>query len=550
MGREPRRSCLLHDESLPAADLEGVSMKPGDNHYDAIIIGAGIGGLVTGSLLAKKGQRVLILEKHSQVGGYVTSYQRQNYPLDVVHVLGGLKDGQPIDRIFRYLGLYERAKFNEVAETFVYKFPGYSISCYTDLEKYRAELEAAFPQERGNIAKILGEMSEVWHQIMASYYDPNLRQWLTYPLRFPKLARYRLWSFERFLSQFTTSHRLKKVLSAGWGYNGLNLSRISALQMIGMLMSYHFGGAWYPKGGYQNLSDALAEISKGFGGMVKTSTRVARIIVKNKTAAGVRTDKGEELFAESIVSNADTKSTFLNLIDKEFVPGKIRKKVAGYRQSVSGFVVHLVVDPPIPEELSCGCVMYFPSFDTDEHQFGLWERGQMELDTGAMGFGLAVSTLKDKEMVPDGKHVLDLIYMPAPYEYFKKEKKEDYRTLKEDIAQRMIKAAENLIPELGKHVIVKDVSTPLTYERYTGATEGGWYDIDCSPKQAFFGRIRNKTPIRGLYLTGAKTIPGSGMFGSIQAGLFTADSILRGELSGGKMMLGEEKGGIFIFKDF
>ena len=98
--------------------------------------------------------------------------------------------------------------------------------------------------------------------------------------------------------------------------------------------------------------------------------------------------------------------------------------------------------------------------------------------------------------------------------------------LKEDISERMIKAAENLIPDLGKHVLVKDVSTPLTYERYTGATEGGWYDIDCSPEQAILGRVRNKTPVDGLYLTGAKTFPGSGMFGAIQAGLFTADSIL------------------------
>jgi prolycopene isomerase len=191
----------------------------------------------------------------------------------------------------------------------------------------------------------------------------------------------------------------------------------------------------------------------------------------------------------------------------------------------------------IPDDLSCGCVMYFPSFDSDEHQFSLWEKGQMELDSSSMGFGLSVSTLKDKEMVPSGKHVLDLIYMPAPYDYFKNRAKKDYSTLKEDISQRIIEAAENVIPELGNNIIVKDVSTPITYERYTGATDGAWYDIDCSPEQALFGKIRNKTPIRGLYLTGAKTYPGSGMFGSIQAGLFTADSILQGELTGGKMML-------------
>ena len=57
------------------------------NTFDTIIIGAGIGGLTTGNLLAKNGQEVLILEKHFQVGGYVTTYKRKRYPMDVVHVL-------------------------------------------------------------------------------------------------------------------------------------------------------------------------------------------------------------------------------------------------------------------------------------------------------------------------------------------------------------------------------------------------------------------------------------------------------------------------------
>ena len=66
------------------------------NTFDTIIIGAGIGGLTTGNLLAKNGQEILILEKHSQAGGYVTTYKRKKYPMDVVHVIGGLKSDAPI----------------------------------------------------------------------------------------------------------------------------------------------------------------------------------------------------------------------------------------------------------------------------------------------------------------------------------------------------------------------------------------------------------------------------------------------------------------------
>ena len=507
------------------------------NTFDAIIIGAGIGGLTTGNLLAKNNRSVLILEKHSQVGGYVTAYKRKKYPMDVVHVIGGLRNDAPIHRIFRYLNLYSKIQFNEIEKAFIYRFPGYDISCYTDMEKYRVELKNNFPEEGKNIDRVLDEMTRVWKQTLVSYYSPSILKLAVYPIMLPKLVKYQHWSFEKFLDQFTANYKLKKILSAGWGYNGLNMPRVSAIYMIAMLMSYHAGGAWYPKGGYQNLSNALADNFKECGGIIKTSTKVEKIIIKGKTAVGVMTNKGEEFLAKNIVSNSDTKNTFLNLVEGNFIPDKIRQKVINYRQSVSGLVVHLVVDMQIPEGLSCGCVMYYPSFDTDEHQFSLWEKGGMELDANFMGLGMAVSTLKDKEMVPDGKHILDLIYMPAPYEYFNREKKEEYIKLKEDISERMIKAAENIIPDLGKHILVKDISTPLTYERYTGATEGGWYDIDCSPKQALLGRIKNRTPIRGLYLTGAKTFPGSGMFGSIQAGLFTADSILQGRLTKGRGVL-------------
>jgi prolycopene isomerase len=508
-----------------------------ENTYDTIIIGAGLGGLTTGNFLAKAGQKALVLEKHFQAGGCVTTYRRGGYPMDTVHVLGGLKEGSALDRVFKYLNLYSKVQFNEVQKLFIYKFPGYDINCYADIGKFKTELQSHFPDQKANIDGILGEMQKVWKEIRASLYAPSWLELLTFPLRFPRLLRYQNRTFEEFLNRFTGDYKLKKILSAGWGYNGLPMDEVSALYMAGMLMSYHEGGAWYPRGGYQNLSDALARNLREYGGVIKLSTEVEKIIFRKKRAVGVRTKEGEEFFARRIVSNADTKNTFLDLIDRDIVPDKLYRRVKGYKQSTSGVLVHLVVDMSIPQRLSCGCIMYFPDFDTERHQFRLWRKGAMETDPDIMGLGLSVATLKDKDMVPDGKHVLDLIYMPPAYEYFKKDQRQKYLALKEDFSEKMIKAAEHIIPGLGSHIVLKDVSTPLTFERYTGARGGAWYDIDCSPRQALMGRIRNKTPIKGLYLTGAKTFPGSGMFAAIQAGLFTADSILGGGLSAGRYLL-------------
>ncbi len=240
--------------------------------------------------------------------------------------------------------IISKVSFNEIEKVFIYRFPGYDVSCYTDIEKFKAELKNNFPEEKKNIDSIMNEMTSVWEQMLLSFYAPSFLKLMIYPLRFPKLFKYQNRTFENFLNQFTANHKLKKVLSAGWGYNGLNMSRISALYMISMLMSYHSGGAWYPKGGYQNISNAFAENFKEYGGIIKTRTEVNKIIFKQKRAVGVKTKTGEEFFAKHIISNSDTKNTFLNLIEKDFVPNKLYQKAREYKQSVSGIVVHLVVD--------------------------------------------------------------------------------------------------------------------------------------------------------------------------------------------------------------
>ena len=78
------------------------------SHYDVIIIGSGIGGLTCGALMSKHGRNVLILEQHSKPGGYVTSYARQGFLFDVVHVIGGLKKGAPASEDSLHLSRQDR----------------------------------------------------------------------------------------------------------------------------------------------------------------------------------------------------------------------------------------------------------------------------------------------------------------------------------------------------------------------------------------------------------------------------------------------------------
>jgi len=244
--------------------------------------------------------------------------------------------------------------------------------------------------------------------------------------------------------------------------------------------------------------------------------------------------------ARSIISNADTKKTFLDLIGREYLPHVVSEKVQRLQQSVSGFVVHLGVNMDLPQSLHCGCNMFYPDCGIAENNFRLAEKGQMERAPRRIGFGLSVSTLKDHSLAPTGCHSMDIIMMPAPYGYCNRwmdHDKNAYAEIKETTSEILITAAEQHIPGLSPHIVVKDISTPLTYERYTGADSGGWYDLACTPGQSMLNRRLKNLPIAGLYLTGAKNFPGPGMFGAVQSGLYTADTLLSNALTGGKYIM-------------
>jgi prolycopene isomerase len=512
--------------------------------FDAVIIGAGLGGLICGAFLAKAGQKVAILEQHSVVGGSVTSYSRDGFSFDVVQALSGLAPGEPIDRIFSALGVYRKLTFASTKKAFKFVYPDATVDCWVDQSRYQAELVRVFPHEAAGIGRYFQAIKKIWAEICASYYQPNLFQYLSYPFRFPSLFRHQNETYREFLGHFVSDEKLQEVMGSGWLYLGLDSSRVSAIYMIAMYLSYHLGGTWFPQGGYQGLSNALAEIFCELGGTLRLNARVGKILVESRRAYGVELENGEHLLGTRVVSNSDSKQTFLNLVGASALPARFVRQVQGLQVSVSGISVHLGVDMRISPELACGYLVKFPSYGSSQKSFALAGKNQMEEAYQDIAFGLTVPTFMDPTRAPAGQHTVELIWLPAPYAYQNHWEKQDvrqYERFKGQMADKLIQAAESLIPGLAEHIVVKDVITPLTLERYTSATEGAWYDAACLPEQSLLKRLRVRTPVENLFLTGAKTFPGPGMFGAICGGLFTADLILGHTLTGGKFLLRETR---------
>lgn len=507
------------------------------NSYDVIIIGSGIGGLTCGAFLAKHGKRVLIVEQHFKPGGCVTSFSRQGFTFDVPSVVGSMSKEFGYGRILSELGIFDRLEFIKLDKLFHFIFPDLTVECFAKADRYQAELESLFPDEKRGLCRYFSLMRSLMRELQDSSYAPGWLQYLRYPFRYPRLVCYAGKCLQDILDRFFKDARLKIILGGGWQYLGIPPSRLSAAYMLFMYQSYIGEGTYAPRGGFQKMADVFADVFREMGGELRFQSAVNRITIRGGRASGIVLDSGEEIAGKAIVSNADMKKTFLELVGREQLTGKLIKRVDSTEMSASGVVVSLGVRMTAPETFNCGTVIYHPSWDAVNADWEAFVTHDVVTDFRKQTFGLEVRSLADRALAPSGCHTVKIIDFPVSYQYqnqWMRNNRGAYLKLKEQMGEHLIAAAEQVLPGLSRHVLVSDVSAPLTYERYLRATDGAWYDAACIPEQVGLSRMPSRTPIPGLYLTGAKSFPGHGIVAAMQSGAFTADILLEKRLLGGR----------------
>jgi len=479
--------------------------------YDAIVIGAGLGGLTCGALLAKRGLKTLILEQHSLPGGYCTSFKRKGFTFDsAVHFVEGLGKRGRFYQILKGLKIEKKLRVYKLDPLYKVICPDESISVPANLDDYTELLSTKFPGEKENIHNFFDIVERLEEEIRRLPY--RLKAWnlLTFPMKFRLIFKYYKKTFAEMLSKFFRSEKLKAMISAGWPYVGLPPSQVSAINMCGYLYSAHFEGFYYPKGGTHALTNALADSLMKHGGELRIRTRAKRILVENGRSVGVETSGGERIGGRFIVSNADARQTFLELVDAKWLEKGFVGRLKRLEPSVSFFQAWLGVDID-PRELGVREVetLLYPSYDIDKIY---WTSLRGEIGGGC---GICIPSLVDPTLAPKGEHCVSLIY-PAPYDFEQRWRTRDgkrgtqYQKLKHQVKQRLIKTAEKALPGLSKHVIVSDAATPITCERYTSNYKGAAYGWAQTPNQSGKSRLQQVTPIKNLYLAGHWTTPGGG----------------------------------------
>ncbi|GIJ48419.1 phytoene dehydrogenase [Virgisporangium aliadipatigenens] len=504
--------------------------------WDAIVIGSGLSGLTCAAYLTAAGRRTLVLEQNQVAGGCSQVFRRKGnkYEFDVgMHYIGECHPEGRMTAALRGLGLDTRVEWRQLDpdghSTLV--FPGLTFRVPSDWDRYLERLIEAFPEQERGLRRCVGVLRRIGAELRSV---PMPRAGVRDLARFARQAPTVTFLGQLPLNWLFTACRLsdlaRAVIVAESGDYGAPPSRTSIALHGGFLDHYLTGGAWYPKGGGQVLPAHLIDVVHTHGGRVRTKARVTRILVENGAAAGVELEGGEVLRAPVVVSGADLKRTYLDLVGREHVSKETVARVEKYRMALPLFSVYLGLDIDLAERLPNSTYWCYPHTDV-EALYGTVHKGQIPDEIPIF---LTSATTKDPgnpHAAPPGHSTLEVMclapqggFWPGGDGY---RQDAEYLALKEHLTERLIDRAAEVVPGLREHIVWREASTPVTHERFTLSSLGSSYGIEMAADQIGPRRPGPRTELPGLWLTGASTASGNGIVGAVWGGMNTAGAVLR-----------------------
>lgn len=518
------------------------------NGWDAIVIGSGLGGLTAAAYLATNGKRTLVLEQHYVAGGNTHVFRRKaqhgklQFEFDVgVHYLGDCGPEGGIPTILRGVGLGDKVEFLAMdPDGFsTLEFPGLTFKVPKGWDKYRERLVAALPDDETGLHRcldVLEDMGQEFRKISLPVKPEDVPRMMQ---EAPNFMRWGMRTLGELFDDCGLGQKARAVLTGESGDYALPPSSTPVL-LHAMLTDHYMHGAFYPKGGGQVLAANLVDVLRSHGGELRTQVRVERIIVEDGKALGVRLAGGEEVRAPVVVSNADIKRTYLEMVGAEHLsPGTV-SRVNQWRMALPIFCVYLGLDIDLNDRIPNTNYFLFTGFDM-EGMYRDCEEGRMPSELWTYMTAASVKDPHTGAIAPAGHSAVEIMTLvPADYRLWaieegpaageKYHRKPEYRSFKEQLTQAMIDAAERVIPDIREHIVWKEAATPITQERFTFSTGGTSYGIALSPGQFGPARPEPTTEIEGLYLTGASTVFGHGIAGVMRGGVGTAAAVLDRDL--------------------
>jgi phytoene dehydrogenase-like protein len=519
----------------------------GDAGFDAIVVGAGHNGLTAASYLSRSGLKTLVLERRDIVGGCAVTEeidpdQAPGCRVSTASYIASMLRPEVIrDMRLPDYGLKMIACDPGVQTALP---DGSVISWWSERRRMQEELSLKAPHDVTRFFEVEEELQRLARYLQPFFMEPppdperrglsGLLELLRVGKRFRRitgeevaaLLRFLTGSLGDFLDQEFRSDALKRLILSNslYGKHGGPYQPGTAMGLLFHLLSggeeEQQGFAGHVIGGMGAITQAMAASCADSGVDIRTDHTVKSINVQDGKARGVTLDDGSVIEASLVVSNADPKNTYLNLLSTGDLDDDFRRKVEGIKMNgPCGKVNFVLSEEPrvtgMPESHTKQQRSLFtlaPSLQEAEDIYNQAARGEVP---GDLWVDCVLASNVDPGLVTEGHHVLTCFVQYLPY----KLRTGSWQAQREHIGDKVTEIIGRYAPNVPSSVVARRVYTPLDLEQTFGITEGNIFHGDINMGQLFFmrpvpGWSQYRSPIDGLYLCGSGTHPGGGVTGA------------------------------------
>jgi phytoene dehydrogenase-like protein len=482
--------------------------------YDLAIIGAGISGLTAAAIAGRFGLKCCILEKEPNAGGYLAGFDRKNFHFDsAIHWLNQCNKDEMAGRIFSMIGS-DSPEIKNMQKIHRFKGDTYDYLLTNNPDDLKEKLIIDFPHEEKGIkkffhaAKKIGKGSLRYAKLFRTEESMSVFEKPIFKLKLLRfvlpLVKYVFYSGEKGvpkgLNKFFKDKNLHKLYSS-------EKDLLSCLFPIAW--AYNNGYQITKKGGARVFIQWLTHVNKKLGNDLILNAEVKKLVIKNKICESlVYQHKGKENKVKSkyVVSSNDIETLYTKMLPTDAVSPKFKSKLNNAILYSSALTVSIAIDCPA-EDLGINQELISltkEGIKRDDHNGG---------DPLLSDISIIAPSARDKSLTPEGKGLITLL-IPAYMDYnnyWQTEKDENgkfirgekYQNLKNKVAETLIQRVETALSiDLKNHILFYDVSTPITYYRYTGNKNGTMMGARPGKENMQAGIAHYQTPVKNLILGG------------------------------------------------
>lgn len=464
--------------------------------YDVVIIGSGLGGLVSAIILAKEGYSVCVLEKNNQYGGNLQTFVRDKTIFDTgIHYIGGLGDGENLNRYFRYLGIMDDLNLKKMDENgfdiISFENDGSEYPHAQGYENFVEQLLPYFPEEKQNIEEYCRKVVEtcnsfpLYNLVAEGKYDHDILSI----------------NAKEYIDSVTENDRLRAVL-AGSNFLYAGIADKSPFYVHALSVNSYIQSAWRCINGGSQITKQLIKQLKDFGGETYKYREVVKINTNDKKVTSVILKDGDEVAGDIFISNIELKTT-LDMIGEDKFRKAFFERVKSLEGSLSAFSLYIVFKPESFPYLNKN---YYHFRDSKE----VWTVHDYDESSWPKGYMASMNASHKSNEWTDGMTFITYMKyddVKAWEDTFnttanKNDRGETYEEFKDRKARIFLDVIEKKFPGIRENIQSVHTSTPLSYRDYIGGSAGNMYGYvkDSSNPMKTFIPVRTK--LENLYLSG------------------------------------------------